>query len=464
MFRRGENVSERAPRAWDTHRYHGAMWVTEDEAWKAFRDELRKALAEQNMTRAELARHLGDEVAESTIANWLQGTKVRIHLLPRIGAALGMGGTDEPGHDPAYLFRKMGLLPQEDTGGTYAIAYRVQKLEMRLREAIERTAAHGRGIGALADILQAVRGTREWAVAVWPAVEGPPSCRMHVADRLDLRRLDGREISAQDVTADPLLFRALRDGYAIPAVRQPRWTSADDPTVSRWSLMHVGSPSSPFVRSPHPGFQSIFCYATVIDSWVNDVASLLATALGYGLTTTRDLAMEANGSPLTPLWNASKSQAHSYLLQEPPRRRVWSHYGPVDGDCPNPFAARPGVSCVWVRESDELLAYASELRRVPEKNMLRDRDRSEALAARVPSNMLIVVDAELTAGIDERWEQVLRTVLTVFQRLENDGLLAAETRHRWNQQAESDPYVAAPMLAWLQQRLPNRRATRRAQS
>ncbi len=62
--------------------------------------------------------------------------------------------------------------------------------------------------------------------------------------------------------------------------------------MSRWAIGRIGSPLSPTIRKPHPGFTSLNFASLTVSSWVNEAASLVAFAIGYGQSTTRDMAMD----------------------------------------------------------------------------------------------------------------------------------------------------------------------------
>lgn len=406
------------------------------------------------MTRREvsasaLATLLGPEVNEDQVRNWRKGlARPPLHLLPRISEVLGMGG-DRPGeHDPAYLLTRMGLLPMTSATDPISIAYRVQKLELRYREALERNAAAGREFGA-SSIARAVTRSGKWAVAVFPAIEGPPDCRMHVADRIDIIRTDGEPTNDEEVFADPLLHQSLRDAYAVRSTRFPRWIS-EDASVSRWSVAHVGAPMSPRRRTTHPGAVAALCYALTVESWVNDVASLLATAIGYGLSTTRDLAMEVTGVSAGSTSTAARNLAHSAFLRQPPKRRVWSHHAVPTEQVSDPFATRrDDVPIVWIREDDVLLEqFARRPGSEPIEFLKEGRDALDEQVRGRGADVL-VIEAHGALDIAARWAQVLEHVRRSIEHFENRGLLDARTREEWPQISRSDPDVAAPFLGWL---------------
>lgn len=406
------------------------------------------------MTASALADALG--VSEDTVFNWRKrrgGSRPQLELLPRIAQILGMGGDLEGDRQANYLLTEMGLLPRPSGIDPYETAYRIQKLDLRYREALERS-AQGGAAGGVTAVVHAVRESAEWAVAIWPAFEGPPACRMHVSDRIDLRRFDGASLSNTSVFNHPDLHHALREAYAVPSGRQPRWAGSEhDPSVSSWSISHIGAPSSPRRQAAHPGIPSVHCFALTVESWVNDVASLLATSLGYGQTTTRDLAMEVTGVTAHSTSPESRNAAQRSLLARPPLRRVWSHHAVPAMDL-DPFdTIRSDIPQIWLREDDELLeqhAHKSPL--VSLDDLLRARERVDDLVRR-QSRDVQVIETSSHLDSDERWLQVLQQVRHIYSWLEDQGAVAEDNRHAWVGAQARDPYVAGPMLAWLDQAL-----------
>ena len=439
-----------------------ALMAMVQDPWGAFRIELRRYMAERGVSAPALSRMLSFEVSDDTINNWRKGqARPSLELLPQVSRALSMGGPPGGPDDPPYLLQRMGLLPAGDPGEAYSLALRVQKLELRLREAIERNAEAGRDHG-LSAIMRAATESQEWAVAVWPAVEGPEECRMRVADRIDLKRFDGAPTTAEEVFNDPALHRSLREAYAVPSTRAPRWSSVEAlHNVSSWSISHIGAPRSPHRRLRHPGAVSVLCYAVTVESWVNDVADLLSRALGYGLTTTRDLAMEVTGIRLSSTSATARAAAHHELQEAPPLRRVWSHHAPPSALTPDPFrTAREDVPIIWIRECDALLerfaARAPGERSV--RALLDHRSVLDELAARHPTEVL-VVEAQHWPDTTDRWRQVLEQTATVFEWLETQGRLATDLRSQWEADIATDLGTTNPFLRWLRTAVPSANRT-----
>ncbi len=410
------------------------------------------------MTSGALARQVG--VTEEAVRNWRRGkTHPSLAQLPRIAAALRMGADPDDGGigDPLYLLRRMNVIsPTADDAELIDTAHRLQKLELKLADAMGRAGAYGRAEGA-AGIVRAAVASGTWAVAVWPAIEGTPTCQMHVADRVDVKRTDGQPTTTQLVWRDPSMKAALRAAYAVPATREPRWSEADD--VSHWAISHVGSPRNPIVERPYRRITSLGFVALTASSWVNDVASLVATALGYGLTTTRDLAMEAHGLTSGVTLGSQRRTAHHRLLERPPEAGAWSHHAPLGRVPESPFVARSGlwrqdVAFVWIRESDELLQrwVDNDPSRGDVATLIADRAHIDEFVADVPNRrQILTYQVGARETVEEKWQQVLEAVSTVLTALVDRGLLLATEMAAVRERVErSDPAISVPLMRWLE--------------
>lgn len=444
-----------------------------DPAWDVFVSELRDHMGRpvkdaqgrqlSRTTSRMLAARLG--VDQSLVDNWRQ-EKVRPRLaqLPQIAEALSMGGGTQGEYDPLFLPRRMGILAPEPAAEQLVdAAYRLQKLELKTAEAAEWAAQQGRGGGAAA-IVKAAMSLGDWAVATWPIVDGPADCRMRVADRIDIRRCDNGPVNGQMVWANPTLKSALRASFAVPGSRRPRW-SDPGPTVSGWSISHVGSPMSPKVPARYPNLASIAFTSLTVDSWVNDVASLSALAIGYGLTTTRDLAMEASGLTAQRTRPEDRMTAHRARLARTPNKRVWSHHSPLGSSSPEdlflpPNGAAPrDVLHVRLRESDALLqlhAERPEAAPVTAEQLVADRARiDEVLDANKRLPRVLTIDVDMFKESSDRWTQVLHCVLRVLSELAESDLVAAQDLVAVHENLlQNDPRVGGPLIGWLRAHQP----------
>lgn len=417
-------------------------------------EELTRHMRAQKMTVGKLAERLG--LPEETVGNWRKGrSHPRLGQLPGLAQVLRMG-KDATGAtpDPLYLLRRMGALAAPpDDGLLIDAADRLQKLELKLADAMERAGSYGRQGGA-AGVVRAATASGRWAVAVWPAVEGTPDCPLRVADRLDIRHSDGRPTSTGDVWADPALKAALRAAYAVPARRTPRWSTDQD--TSHWAISYIGAPASPIVQLPHAGVVSVSCVSLIVDSWVNDVASLLAAALGYGLTTTRDLAMEAYGLHSGVTRGEHRRTVHAVKLERPPQQRVWSHHAALGVPPQNPFVPRSGrwredVIFIRLRESDALLQRYLGRRLGHTLDELRaDRALVDEYTRNLRNpSQIITYEVDAFDAIEDRWQQVLQCVSTALTSLVDRGFLTADLSDLHRRLEREDAAVTRPLLAWL---------------
>src|SRR5262249_6723269 len=160
---------------------------------------------------------------------------------------------------------------------------------------------------------------------------------------------------------------------------------------------------SPVVQFPHQGMTTVVCLALTVASWVTDVASLIGTALGYGLTTTRDLAMEAHGLHSGHTLPRHRWIAYEAMLGRPPESRVLSHFSPLEDHSRSPFLPSSGqwhddLVFVWLRESDDLLRdWAQDgPNRKPIDAIIEDRQRISDFASSVPHpSRVITLDVSL---------------------------------------------------------------------
>ncbi len=393
-----------------------------------------------------------------TVNNWRKGTKPRLSDLPRISEALAIGGSIEAGHDPTWLLIEMGLLqPAPEFDEVFRRAHQLQNLRLKELQALENmAAASGHHRGASTVLGQALR-SGDWSVAIWPAVEGPADCQMRVADRVDLRRTNGAAVNHRDVWNDVGMRDALRASFAYPSEEQPRWSKSDE-FVSMWTIPYVGAPRAPHRATRHPGFDALAFTALSVESRVHDVASLVSMAVGYGQSTTRDLALEVSGvTPGEHRRTAGRSEprerrrAHQHFLSYPPAQRVWSHSALPVGTFPDPFRPLPDGSVVqiWLRESEALLQrYLDKWNRdTPLDSVLGHRDRLDT-AARGAG--VLVIDVDVCANSTARWEQTLRKALEVLQELSTRKYLDLSAREMERLRGvldRSDPGVARPFPA-----------------
>lgn len=272
---------------------------------------------------------------------------------------------------------------------------------------------------------------------------------MHVADRLDFRRLDGQACDDFQIINHPRLWTALRNLYAYPSARQPRWSNPGEELTSCWSVAHIGRPKPPYRKQPFDGLDAVFCYALTIDTWVNDVASLLATSLGYGLTTTRDLAFEVVEDLDQEQLLAERRKAHDTLLARPPRRRVWTHHCPPTSDSIDLFPLKePTIASFWLRESDGLLQHAARKQHYDIHELRAARTRIDEYLRQRPDRV-VILDVDYYPDAADRWQQVFTITATMVRLLRTryPEIAAASPSRADTEQLE--PRTGAVFLDWL---------------
>ena len=420
-----------------------------DPAWREFPIALREMMkGPPFVSIRRLADALG--VQESVVTSWRKGRgRPDLGMIPVISARVSeLQG--EPDPSPLTLFRLMGVLdPEPDPAELSSASYRLQKLELKLGEAESRFRAFSRRAGVAA-VTSAAASSSEWAVAVWPAIEGPAGCRMHVADRIDIARTDHAPATTAEVWNVPEMRMALRSAFATPSSTQPRWIDPNDiDQVSTWTIRHVGSPFGPLVTSPWPGLPTVSVYALTIDSWVYPFSAMLAMMLGYGLTATPDLALEESGQS-GELAAGVRARIATHLSLKHPLRRVWAHHGRIDDW--SAILGSPGGSPlhIYLRESRQALRSRESDERFPELGATRAR--LDALLSERTD--VLVVPVEPCASRDDRWFQALVGVESAL-RYVDASQRGPQPGAMWNAVRANltrDEQVGARILKWMDTR------------
>lgn len=449
----------------------------EAEAWKRFSVELdRLAIAAQEARlageRKRTLRSLAEEMgaSEDLLKYWrFKRRKPPITQLPKIAEVLRAGASEERSHDPLYFFHLLGVIPapppRELQERVVDVAFRLQKMQLDFAQAQDDAGTYGRRGGSTA-ILKAALASERWGVAIWPAFEGPDSCMMKVSDRIDFTRLDPDDrtpLTAGEVWADPLMRKALRAAYALRTSRTPRWATFTDRPTSQWSVPHIGSPMAPLVEKPYPGAPSIALSSITNASWVNDVASILALVIGYGLSTTRDLAMDiGEPSPEMDVTSELKLMVHGRWLQMPPLRRCWSHHSVMSGNWENPFTY-PGegsqseaVVHVWLEEDNDLLSRwadftpPSGLQRPTQDALIAEKERIlEQVQVLKRDHPLIHLKVRNLEAPGARWEQVLSHVMKILDTCIEQDFLPRNLSYAHTLASNRDPGLVFAVSNWL---------------
>ncbi|MBW4818430.1 hypothetical protein [Rhodococcus qingshengii] len=371
------------------------MALQPDDPWTHFRAAIREIAPKKLSDYLE-----APGIDHFTTSNWKQGkARPPLDLLPKISEALGK--------DPTFLAQQMGIVPNAEQSLDHIV--RVQKRLMDLETSLDKLDRYvaNRRDKAIGKIVAEAARTDRWAVAVWPAREGPDGFEFHVSDRLDFTRVDGEAVTHAALQQEKRLSELLAQAHAVnsPDVR-PRWSrpTGDDtesegkgPHVLRLSVPRLTSTFSPGTATPIRKQGSVAVVALTVNSWAMDTAGFLARILNYGFMSSRAIATESTGYRVHRSAAQSKlrSDAHATMLAHPEPRYVWGHVGrqnPVDF-FPDPRDWPSTLTCVWVRESDDL--FTNTITEANRAKYLEARDAMDAYVKALESktNRIIQVEA-----------------------------------------------------------------------
>jgi hypothetical protein len=325
-------------------------------------------MTEQGLTAARVAYRMNleaeAEISDIHVRDWRRGkSRPRLNMLPALSRAVGK--------EPWFFGAVLGAVSGPDEQPPKFI----EVVRENLRLLADNKALQGRRSpesGVTAVVEAAIKSG--WAVAVWPAVEGPADNGVRVAYRLRLHPVPAGAKTPRPEAAD---FKNVDSALAAAgAIRLGAWAGTYWPPPDKrnvkadqtWSILRLGSqhpPAASQLASPRSiGFVSLSKRA-----WPADVAALVARALGYGLTSSRDLARlghEDEGDTATK--TARRDIAFQQLLRYPPDGYVWYHFGEPRQGRPDPFVAL-GESwkdrthlLVYLREDIKLLHFATRFR------------------------------------------------------------------------------------------------------
>lgn len=481
-------------------RSHLGRDVKRKEQRERLAEALRSAMVSRGVTNRELAmflERLDPEINEEKVSTYRRGNvALPLYLAQSVAKRLGMRSHDSSeelvdkfGYDPMLMVRLFGLAPEDEeadrlmagselwsiASAESAVIDRLRVLE-RLEQEVVKQELMLSGLErdrAARLLVQAVLESRRYAMALWPVQAGPTDQSrhlLHVSDRVDIRRLDGGATSASAVWQD--LGSALAQARAWPSVAQPRWPNGQaesldvrDPRVSRWNLQRLDAPRRPQVSHAHPGFPAVAFSAVVSSSWVGNLASIVALVLGYGLTSTTDLARRLDGlSRYTP-GTGSRNRVHSELLRNPSGRQIWAHASTIDPSHPrSPWlpdggSSHPELVHVRLVEDDELLEATAEDRRHTAGFKASDlpgwqRARDQAVESAPDSDRVLMLRVpHVEWGSTTKWAHTFERAHCVLSHLAElglnpwAGLEAAQSR--W---VEDDDGLTRPAFTWLRER------------
>lgn len=435
----------------------GIAVANRDPGWRAFSYELKSAMALNQVSVEDLAYDLGQRVGSTVsrdkVVAW-RATRSTPPLayLPHIADLTRMGAQGSvPASPSLYLAERMGIIGSSpDSSLLIDAAYRLQKLEAKILDSQMRVARADRS-DSLQELIQAVLSSQGWSVNIMAeVVELSEGCEFHVADRLDLRGPSRSGTQVDEVLQVDQLRRALRGSYA--ALVDPRIDPPSQPSESyatRWRIPRLGRPTSPQVSRPHPRLRSVAVTSVTGQAQPDMVAALIALSLGYGLTTTNNLAMTELGFHPAAALPRERWSIHSRLLHEPPKRRTWSHYGMLDEEPLFRSDKVPGHTfVVWLRESDALLQRA---RPDADEVVVAKSQRAvmEPLLRDAPPNVLMV---ELEDHDDPhlRFQASATAAVRTLQTLIERGYVSEESlKQVWPSVVDVHRELGDAWIAWL---------------
>lgn len=451
-----------------------------DSSWEIFRSELKHWMELRRFTNKALAEAVNADlpstglpgpVDEQIIKRWRHSTSPPLMSLKVIARILGMSDdpTGRAPYDPTHLPRVMGILDAApENAELIEAAYRLQTVRAKIAEAQSTLTAMTADEGAV-NVVRAATASGLGA-AVLPVFEGPRGYPMHVSDRIDLRA-QGAQATAPQPSQYPLVHDALHDAFAVRSRRAPRFADTslqpDAEAYAAWAVQHVGCPRTSAVHRPHVGLPAIAITSVTTTPWPDDVGDITAMVLGYGFTTTRELARELVSDPYAaePL----RADIHdNFLYAATPLRRVWTHHGAVlpPANDHAPFGDAQGRATnqlvhFYVREDDASLRHAAEnpagrLDPVTASEVDASLARTSAIRAELDARFERVADNPRVRRIDfafapdaeDRWARVFEMTLTILRALDELGIrLNLSELH--DRLARTEPQVAPQVLRWL---------------
>ena len=391
----------------------------------------------------ELARRLGQEgrITAGVVTKWRSGVQhPRLSDLPQLARALAI--------DPVDVAIQVGVLPSSFTS-------RIQvDMAIRLSEyQADVTRLHAERVSevmrsGMAKLVEAVLEQPHWGLAVEPAFEGPTRERIHLANRLAFRRVDGVRADREEVLGE--FGGLLRDLHASRSEVGGWPTNGVEPV--RFSVPVYTQPRPPRSSTTHPDCSALVVVSTTIKSWAPLLARHIADDLGYGLTSGLDLAASVHAKSIDQTVSHERADQSFLLIRNPPPRYVSYHYESSEARDSRTVEAlfnmaNDGAKVLWLRESDDLLRFAVN-NRSDTSMRARDLDLVATLSHRDQVDDAIAssaqlrartlqIDLQLPAGSspevdptalrNERIEQTIRSARRARNEMVRRGWLPAPT-------------------------------------
>lgn len=351
--------------------------VVKDASWASFPEFLRSAMQLNRLSSPDLAARLSDErVTASTVRKWRTGeSHPPLNLIPMLASALDVEAEE--------IAAELGILDRSrKTAVRTELALRLPRLEAeihRLSEVIVRAESNN----GQAALVSAVEASDEWALGIWPAYEGPKAYRVHSADRLLLLRTDKRVAHESQL---PASIVAALDGLHASTSRAPGWDQVTNGKGLAYSIQVHTRPHPPAAsRNELEVAPSVLVLSTTVRAWERSVAAHLADALGFGLTSSRDIASIVADEHINR--TRSWSQYAERLIEVPPESYVYSHSessGVKDSRTRKALQRRLETSSlvVWLKEDDALIDHAVQYRNPRYEGWTAEEDRARTIRHR----------------------------------------------------------------------------------
>lgn len=333
-------------------------WVNPQREWGRL---IRSACDRRGLSLAELANFLQGSVNEEKIRNWISGrTRLKIEYIAEIARVLGVTQ-----HEQLYALGVVG----PDTMVAPMRLEQARDEAARLRRRLIEVSTEGGALGAL---VHRALESRQFNVEIRPWTEGPAPYRVSPGTLFSLIPIQA-ELPADAVRS--IVGKELQAAGSMPLTDERRsllpaeWKGNERRSV--WMIPELNFAHVPAIDASSLKYVSVAVLSSHISSWGSDIASLTASAIGFGSTNTNlasrilygeDVALDSRSDFRATCRNNLARE----LLDEPYRlaiHQVWSHtqsgaLGSVV-DFLRSASREDAQFIVLLRPTDRLLEYCS---------------------------------------------------------------------------------------------------------
>ncbi len=400
---------------------------------------------------------------------------------------------DRYGYDPYLLIDLFGLTPKTEAqwklehlkgkwpeSVDYMLLEKLRRLENVDHEIVKRQQQATSLGGATRVLLDAVLANREYSVAFWPVqaqlkLSTGDTVQIYAADRVDFLKFGEVTTSTKRVWDD--LRNQLLTARAWPSIAEIGWPTEPSASkeASRWTIRHLDHPRQQREPGLLRGFPPIAVSATVSSSWAANLAGIISLVLGYGFTTTSDLARlyetteasyseEGSEACFTPT-TRSREYLHNEMLRNPDNNEIWSHVSSGDKDFPNsPWKSNTGTlpaELIHIRlvETDELLKQTAKRRGQSATQVQKWKVFRDETALGIPNVDCLQLPVEFREEPEQMWEDLLMRATKILgfvqdhleRQFSANELSKAKKRLHQHQKkwAILDRDLTYPILEWL---------------